>query len=119
MLLAWMSSSARFFFQAEDGIRDTSVTGVQTCALPIYLRKQMHEIVRLRQEMNAKSPGQRRTTTRAVRSEERRVGKECRARPWGSQCKNQQAAHEGHDAMPLKLAQEPSASKTCAARERW
>src|SRR5437879_13363610 len=24
------------FFQAEDGIRDTSVTGVQTCALPIY-----------------------------------------------------------------------------------
>src|SRR5437764_916233 len=27
---------ASFFFQAEDGIRDTSVTGVQTCALPIY-----------------------------------------------------------------------------------
>src|SRR5437762_2573673 len=26
------------FFQAEDGIRDTSVTGVQTCALPIYAR---------------------------------------------------------------------------------
>ena len=26
-----------FFFQAEDGIRDWSVTGVQTCALPIYL----------------------------------------------------------------------------------
>src|SRR5260370_20205297 len=25
-----------FFFQAEDGIRDSSVTGVQTCALPIY-----------------------------------------------------------------------------------
>src|SRR5437762_4628265 len=27
-----------FFFQAEDGIRDTSVTGVQTCALPIWIR---------------------------------------------------------------------------------
>src|SRR5436189_4598930 len=27
-----------FFFQAEDGIRDTSVTGVQTCALPILGR---------------------------------------------------------------------------------
>src|ERR1019366_4324215 len=27
---------ALFFFQAEDGIRDWSVTGVQTCALPIY-----------------------------------------------------------------------------------
>src|SRR5260221_1380264 len=26
-----------FFFQAEDGIRDHCVTGVQTCALPIYL----------------------------------------------------------------------------------
>src|SRR5437764_2369162 len=26
-----------FFFQAEDGIRDTSVTGVQTCALPISI----------------------------------------------------------------------------------
>src|SRR3989441_8328809 len=27
-----------FFFQAEDGIRDKLVTGVQTCALPIYVR---------------------------------------------------------------------------------
>src|SRR5437762_5187372 len=28
-----------FFFQAEDGIRATSVTGVQTCALPIFGRR--------------------------------------------------------------------------------
>ena len=28
-----------FFFQAEDGIRDRLVTGVQTCALPILLKK--------------------------------------------------------------------------------
>src|ERR1039457_5874945 len=28
-----------FFFQAEDGIRDYKVTGVQTCALPIYKRR--------------------------------------------------------------------------------
>src|SRR2546429_62718 len=28
-----------FFFQAEDGIRDVAVTGVQTCALPIYYSK--------------------------------------------------------------------------------
>src|SRR2546430_6336981 len=28
-----------FFFQAEDGIRDLTVTGVQTCALPIYTEK--------------------------------------------------------------------------------
>src|SRR5699024_11986481 len=28
-----------FFFQAEDGIRDRNVTGVQTCALPIFVMK--------------------------------------------------------------------------------
>src|SRR5690606_32565207 len=33
----WVSASAfSFFFQAEDGIRDFHVTGVQTCALPIF-----------------------------------------------------------------------------------
>src|SRR3712207_5569598 len=31
-----MSLNILFFFQAEDGIRDIGVTGVQTCALPIY-----------------------------------------------------------------------------------
>src|SRR5437762_2340633 len=31
----YLSCALIFFFQAEDGIRDTSVTGVQTCALPI------------------------------------------------------------------------------------
>src|SRR5256886_16682578 len=31
-----------FFFQAEDGIRDLTVTGVQTCALPILLIKDNH-----------------------------------------------------------------------------
>src|SRR5256885_11242028 len=30
------AGGASFFFQAEDGIRDYKVTGVQTCALPIY-----------------------------------------------------------------------------------
>src|SRR5256886_7005297 len=34
----------RFFFQAEDGIRDLTVTGVQTCALPIYLRLGHHHV---------------------------------------------------------------------------
>src|SRR5438034_8860567 len=40
-----------FFFQAEDGIRDHCVTGVQTCALPIYVRLKRgadREAVRLR-----------------------------------------------------------------------
>src|SRR5256885_7446654 len=34
-LLAWVDRFTIFFFQAEDGIRDYKVTGVQTCALPI------------------------------------------------------------------------------------
>src|SRR5688572_31540651 len=33
-----------FFFQAEDGIRDLTVTGVQTCALPISLYQHVAEI---------------------------------------------------------------------------
>src|SRR2546429_8153763 len=32
-------NSFLFFFQAEDGIRDVAVTGVQTCALPIYISR--------------------------------------------------------------------------------
>src|SRR5438445_13436279 len=67
-----------FFFQAEDGIRVIGVTGVQTCALPISL-----PILKTRQ---AHPPGlqyrQRRRpdAERLRRSEERRVGKECRTR---------------------------------------
>ena len=35
----WCGNLLFFFFQAEDGIRDWSVTGVQTCALPISTRR--------------------------------------------------------------------------------
>src|SRR3972149_8575970 len=35
MLWSGVAASCCFFFQAEDGIRDLTVTGVQTCALPI------------------------------------------------------------------------------------
>src|SRR2546422_5881413 len=34
--------STFFFFQAEDGIRDVAVTGVQTCALPISIQRAAH-----------------------------------------------------------------------------
>src|ERR1035437_10479402 len=37
-------SVVMFFVQAEDGIRDIGVTGVQTCALPICLALAKHEI---------------------------------------------------------------------------
>src|SRR5256884_1680917 len=43
-----------FFFQAEDGIRDVAVTGVQTCALPIYIRSRcqatLHRIEKVQDE---------------------------------------------------------------------
>src|SRR2546427_1861921 len=39
-----------FFFQAEDGIRDLTVTGVQTCALPIFVRVTLPNIYNLGQE---------------------------------------------------------------------
>src|SRR5206468_4625700 len=85
-----------FFFQAEDGIRDLIVTGVQTCALPI-LREAAERIARLElaitgalyaSENGARVPllpGERGATAglllRATRhrSEERRVGKEGRS----------------------------------------
>src|SRR5687767_15468260 len=97
-----------FFFQAEDGIRDKLVTGVQTCALPIsywtiiagglptafraYERDElMPTFTRLREKQPDaelkwfargklwESPDAARADTEK-RSEERRVGKECRSR---------------------------------------
>src|SRR5689334_24646111 len=99
-----------FFFQAEDGIRDGTVTGVQTCALPICrllgLEQKMKQYAEgrifvggvvdlvgmegfnrvwegpqnlpLLEELTAPA----RWVERVLRSEERRVGKECRSRWW-------------------------------------
>src|SRR5206468_5873232 len=91
-----------FFFQAEDGIRDLIVTGVQTCALPISLPEL--EALGVRRvsigpwAMRAASSLTRRIGEQLLgegtyafadwqpypdlnaRSEERRVGKECRSR---------------------------------------
>src|SRR5207237_4714233 len=78
-----------FFFQAEDGIRDSSVTGVQTCALPISARTRNVEVPDLRDEqLVLKGAGQyaamcancHLAPQQQDRSEERRVGKECRSR---------------------------------------
>src|SRR2546421_5201241 len=90
-----------FFFQAEDGIRDLIVTGVQTCALPISntdgrgaadgrgdrhccapgirARRRKRYPVSVRRAESFRSRGTRRKRA-AQRSEERRVGKECRSR---------------------------------------
>src|SRR5205807_3840479 len=91
-----------FFFQAEDGIRDYKVTGVQTCALPISsaycFMAPYSAIIRSRRDgirsatatiLNPPAslypfaccpPGQPAPMMPARRSEERRVGKECRSR---------------------------------------
>src|SRR5689334_24561561 len=44
-----------FFFQAEDGIRDGTVTGVQTCALPISLGVEAREVEHAGLEERAKA----------------------------------------------------------------
>ena len=100
-----------FFFQAEDGIRDTSVTGVQTCALPILANAidMFDETAQQMAEEELRNTSQKITVQTAElteqkmveicisdngkgmsddvkskvfnhRSEERRVGKECRSR---------------------------------------
>src|SRR5256714_10524416 len=91
-----------FFFQAEDGIRDKLVTGVQTCALPICGAAELAvlfdappkgEVTLVLGARNERQPelpdtallselaaamGAKRAAT--LRSEERRVGEECRSR---------------------------------------
>src|SRR5256885_9711678 len=90
-----------FFFQAEDGIRDYKVTGVQTCALPISGEVVGQAVRGAEREVPvaAHVPSQAETRrdveplhvvralavrealiARIQRSEERRVGKECRSR---------------------------------------
>src|SRR2546426_10917282 len=66
--------SSFFFFQAEDGIRDYKVTGVQTCALPIY-RRDPREVLVLQAEALVVLVAELAEQLRERRSEERRVGK--------------------------------------------
>src|SRR3989454_3546266 len=88
-----------FFFQAEDGIRDYKVTGVQTCALPISRLESLTtgktmfdsgkveipfaaEVFRYYAGWATKIHGEtlQLRENAFTRSEERRVGKECRSR---------------------------------------
>src|SRR2546430_17149038 len=90
-----------FFFQAEDGIRDLTVTGVQTCALPISLEHRAvadvvaavggcatyrtwylvgHWVTPSVLHMPARFKCLLGGSCDDPRSEERRVGKECRSR---------------------------------------
>src|SRR5206468_4572201 len=93
-----------FFFQAEDGIRDLIVTGVQTCALPIWpersaeprspasstrpwstsrpSREPQRSARRRARSLRHASPAPASSTTCCSRSEERRVGKELGSLWW-------------------------------------
>src|SRR5205823_10552608 len=108
-----------FFFQAEDGIRDKLVTGVQTCALPISQKLDKSEF--LRTEILSLNPDLTRRVTNTSfveevrtissysytvpsfvgkgfvcvgRSEERRVGKEGRGRLVAQSEKKKQSSRE-------------------------
>src|SRR5207302_5035528 len=99
----FVSSYFFFFFQAEDGIRDFHVTGVQTCALPIFELARVLRYPRLQavyglseEEVynyiaflrdSAEIVSVNPLVTAPIRdvndrSEERRVGKECVSREW-------------------------------------
>src|SRR2546429_30464 len=78
MMLIELTKLRSFFFQAEDGIRDVAVTGVQTCALPIF-RDELHALAMVFACEIARKNFLEEGLS-ALRSEERRVGKECRSR---------------------------------------
>src|SRR6266700_2955358 len=78
-MLAGVAVLFVFFFQAEDGIRDFHVTGVQTCALPILVSRACSGCSGLYEGGGTVASS---VCTSGPRSEERRVGKECRSR-WG------------------------------------
>src|SRR5438445_11032965 len=64
-----------FFFQAEDGIRDIGVTGVQTCALPICRGRADRSSPRRDPAPGRCPAAEHRDDVIAFRSEERREGK--------------------------------------------
>src|SRR6266436_1178043 len=78
--LIW-SGIDHFFFQAEDGIRDVAVTGVQTCALPIFPPAgTVPSAGQGSRPFAWANPMMASLIDSMLRSEERRVGKECRSR---------------------------------------
>src|SRR5699024_11280048 len=74
-----------FFFQAEDGIRDRNVTGVQTCALPILHAVSLALGKKFFRKFSVRNHDIH--IRESARSEERRVGKECRSRRSLDDCK--------------------------------
>src|SRR5205809_3073802 len=95
--VGWQFGFCFFFFQAEDGIRDVAVTGVQTCALPISFEYQ-RRVTPMNFDFSDDQKQLRDQARKFLaekcppRSEERRVGKECRSRRWPSRYKKKMSS---------------------------
>src|SRR5438552_18182919 len=104
------------FFQAEDGIRDDLVTGVQTCALPISPSAWTRRSCPWSRCSSGRraSRARARSGARRSRSEERRVGKECRRRGVAQHF----AKEEDSGLTPLERRDaEPAALETAHRRQ--
>src|SRR5207248_4756417 len=103
-------SMPSFFFQAEDGIRARTVTGVQTCALPISRTVVARPEVYVPPNAIGFAPDDEHglDVRLEIRSEERRVGKECRCRRWPRSFKRQ--------LKPWRLRSAPHFSRSRLAR---
>src|SRR5689334_24932483 len=94
-----------FFFQAEAGIRDGTVTGVQTCALPILECGPTIGQYTAQLAIEIRSAGGQ----LGDRSEERRVGKECRsARQLKQKKKKEEIALNCQSTLPPTARQHAS-----------
>src|SRR5207245_8423327 len=104
-----------FFFQAEDGIRGATVTGVQTCALPILLADEVlegkldeHFPLSVWQTGSGTQTNMKANEVIANRSEERRVGKE--GRDGGEAANRRKREHDIRTSRQESAAKDGNAS---------
>ena len=75
-----LADDINFFVQTEDGVQGRLVTGVQTCALPIYVDHERRADEKMPVAVVVFVEVELDLVPRSGRSEKRRAGKECRSR---------------------------------------